>query len=124
MQCPGLADVGKNLLQIRASLVAVIEQQDAMLWGLALDGEPVGQLVVLRVAVCLGKQDAEVLDQHGWHVTFNAGDVKFLCHLMDDGCLATTGGTLNGQGTGDREQGLDGFFQKRGSHDYFLSDLG
>ena len=77
-----------------------------------------------RVAVCLGEQDAEVLDQHGWHVTFDAGDVKFLCHLVDDGRLATAGATLNGQGTGDGEQGLDGFFQKRGSHLIFLSDLG
>jgi hypothetical protein len=43
---------------------------------------------------------------------------------MDDGGLATTGATLDGQGTGDGEQGLDGFFQKRGSHLIFLSDLG
>ena len=64
----------------------------------------------------LGEQDAEVLHQHSGHVPLDAGHAQLLGHLVDDGGLATTGGTLDADGTTDGEQGLQGFFQQSGSH--------
>ena len=89
-----------------------------MLRGFALNGEPVGQFVLKPVAL-FGEQDTEVLDKHGRHVPFDAGNVKFLGNFMDDGCLTTTGHTLDTQGTLDREGGFDGVFEKCGSHYLF-----
>jgi hypothetical protein len=62
------------------------------------------------LVITIREQDAEVLDQHGGHVSFDAGNVQFLGNLMDDGCLTTPRTTLYADSTLKGEQGFDGVF--------------
>ena len=97
-------------MQVSVGLVAVIEQQDATLRCFAFDWKPVGQFVLKPVAL-FGKQDTEVLDKHGRHVSFHHWHVKFFGNLMHDGCLTTTGATLDTERTLNGEGGTDCVFK-------------
>ena len=106
MQVAGLADVSQDLLQIGTGLVAVIEQQDATLRCLALDGEPVGYAVV-QCVVAVWEHDTEVLDQHGGHVPFDHWHFQQCSSLVDNGRLTTARCPLDAHRTLDGEQLLD-----------------
>jgi hypothetical protein len=62
------------------------------------------------LVITIREQDAEVLDKHGWHVSFDAGYIHLLGNLMDDGGLTTPRTTLYADSTLKGEQGFDGVF--------------
>ena len=120
MQSPSLTDIGQHLLQVRASLIAIIEQQNAtaLSASLTLVGIPVGQLVAERLTRREHIRSTEVFDQHGRHVFLDDRNTQFLTDLVDDGRFTAARSAFDSDSALDGIEGLERSLEKFSTHRY------